>query len=83
MLIESLFERFELCIRRMFVREVLMFGTACGGKDVEVDGEVVEGADATIVHTNLTRYKYTSSGIVTILVHMLYKMKQKRVSSNQ
>lgn len=38
----------------MFMREVLMFGTACGGKDVEVDGEVVEGADATIVHTNLT-----------------------------
>lgn len=31
----------------------------------------------------LIRYKYTSSGIVTILVHMLYKMKQKRVSSNQ
>lgn len=34
-------------------REVLVLGTAGGGKDVSVDGGVVEGADATIVHANL------------------------------
>lgn len=38
----------------MLGREVLTLGTAGGGKDVAVDGGAVEGADATVVHTNLT-----------------------------
>lgn len=53
MLIESLLNRFELCVRRMLVREVLMFGTARGRKDMPVDGTVVECADSTIVHADL------------------------------
>lgn len=54
MLVKSLFDRFELCIRRMFVREVLTLGTACGGKDMAVDGAVVECADSSVVHADLT-----------------------------
>lgn len=38
----------------MFGREVLVLGTTGSGKDVAVDGGVVEGADTPIVHTNLT-----------------------------
>jgi hypothetical protein len=53
MLIENLLNRFELCVRRMLVREVLMFGTARGSKDMAVDVGVVEGADATVVQTDL------------------------------
>ena len=37
----------------MLGREVLTLDTTGGGKDVEVDGGVVEGADATVVHANL------------------------------
>ena len=38
----------------MLVREVLMFGTARGSKDMAVDGTVIECADSTIVHADLT-----------------------------
>lgn len=44
----------ESIVGGMLMREILLFGTAGGGKDVVVDVGVVEGADATIVHTNLT-----------------------------
>lgn len=37
----------------MLGREVLTLNTAGGGKDASVYGGVVEGADATVVHTNL------------------------------
>ena len=36
------------------VREVLMSGTARGSKDMAVDGTVVECADSSVVHTDLT-----------------------------
>ena len=54
MLIKSLLNRFELCVCRKLVREVLMSGTACGSKDMAVDGAVFECADSTIVHADLT-----------------------------
>ena len=54
MIVKSLLNRFELCISRMFMREVLMFSTARGSKDMAVDGSVVECADSTIVHADLT-----------------------------
>ena len=38
----------------MLGREVLMFGTARGSKDMVVDGSVVECADSTVVHADLT-----------------------------
>lgn len=53
MLIKGLLNRFQMRVRGILGREVLVLGTAGGGKDVSVDGGVVEGADATIVHTNL------------------------------
>lgn len=54
MLIKCLLYGFELCISRMFVREVLMFSTERGSKDMAVDGAVFECADSTIVHADLT-----------------------------
>ena len=54
MLAKCLLNRFELCISRMFMREVLMFSTERGSKDMAVDGTVVECADATVVHADLT-----------------------------
>ena len=39
----------------MFVRKVLMFGTVRGRKDVAVDVAVVECADSTIIHADLTQ----------------------------
>ena len=53
MLIKGLLNRFQMRVRGILGREVLVLGTAGGGKDVSVDGGVVEGADAAIVHTNL------------------------------
>lgn len=55
MLIKSLLNRLKLCIRRMFMREVPMFGTARGSKDMAVDGAVVECADSTVVHNDLMK----------------------------
>lgn len=54
MLIKGLLNAFQMRVGSILGREVLVLGTAGGGKDVSVDGGVVEGADATIVHTNLT-----------------------------
>lgn len=54
MLVKSLLDRFQMRVGGMLGREVLTLSTAGGGKDAAVDGGVVEGADATIVHTNLT-----------------------------
>lgn len=45
---------YQMRVDGMLGREVLTFGTAGGGKDVSVDGGVVEGADATVIHANLT-----------------------------
>ena len=53
MLVKSLLDRFQMWVGGMFGREVLMLGTTGSGKDVAVDGGVMEGADATVVHTNL------------------------------
>ena len=54
MLVKCQLDRYQMRVGSILGREVLVLGTAGGGKDVEVDGGVVEGADATIVHTNLT-----------------------------
>lgn len=54
MLIKDLLNAFQMRVGGMLGREIMTLGTAGGGKDVEVDCGVVEGADATIVHTNLT-----------------------------
>lgn len=53
MLIKGLLNAFQMWVGGIFGRKVLTLGTAGGGKDVVVDGQVVKGADATIVHTNL------------------------------
>ena len=53
MLVKGLLDRFQMRVGGMLGREVLTLSTTGGGKDVAVDGVVVEGADATVVHTNL------------------------------
>lgn len=53
MLIKDLLNAFQMRVGGMLGGEVLVLGTTGGGKDAAVDGGVVEGADATIVHTNL------------------------------
>lgn len=53
MLIKGLLNRFQMWVGGMFGREVLTLGTTGGGKDVVVDVGVVEGADATVVQTDL------------------------------
>ena len=52
-LVKSLLDWFQMRVGGMLGREVLVLGTTGGSKDVAVDGGVVEGADATVVHTNL------------------------------
>jgi hypothetical protein len=54
MLVKGLLYGFQMRVEGMLGREVLTLGTAGGGKDVAVDKGVVEGANATIVHTDLT-----------------------------
>ena len=54
MLVKGLLNGFQIRVGGMLDREVLTLSTAGGGKDVAVDGGVVKGADATIIHTNLT-----------------------------
>lgn len=71
MLIKSLLNRFELCISRMFMREVLMFSTERGSKDMAVDGTVVEYADSTVVHADLTeKHIIERTGL---LLYFIYK----------
>lgn len=53
MLIKCQLDRYQMRVRGMLGREVLTLGTTGGGKGVEVDGGVVEGDDATVVHTTL------------------------------
>ena len=53
MLIKDLLNAFQMRVGGMLGGEVLVLGTTGSGKDVAVDGGVVEGTDATIVHTNL------------------------------
>ena len=53
MLVKSLLDRFQMRVGGMLMRKVLMLGAAGGGKDPAVDGGVMEGADATVVHTDL------------------------------
>lgn len=50
---KGLLDRFQMRVGGMLGREVLTLDTTGGGKDVAVDGGVVKGADATVVHTNL------------------------------
>ena len=54
MLVKGLLNGFQMRVGGVLGREVLTLDTTGGGKDVAVDGVVVEGADATVVHTNLT-----------------------------
>jgi hypothetical protein len=53
MLIKGLLNAFQMRVGSMLGREVLTLGTTGGGKDVVVDVGVVEGADATVVQTDL------------------------------
>lgn len=53
MLIKGFLNAFQMRVGGILCREVLTLGTTGGGKDVSVDGGAVEGADATVVHTNL------------------------------
>lgn len=53
MLVKCQLDRYQMRVGGMLGRKVLTLSTAGGGKDVAVDGGVVEGADATVVHTNL------------------------------
>ena len=53
MLIKGLLNGSQIRDGSMLGREVLTLNTAGGGKDASVYGGVVEGADATVVHTNL------------------------------
>ena len=54
MIVKNLLNRFQMRDESMLGREVLMFGTARGSKDMVVDGSVVECADSTVVHADLT-----------------------------
>lgn len=53
MLIKDLLNAFQMRVGGMLGGEVLVLGTTGSGKDVAVDGGVMEGADATVVHTDL------------------------------
>ncbi len=53
MLIKGLLNAFQMRVGSMLGREVLVLGTAGSRKDVVVDVGVVEGADATVVQTDL------------------------------
>lgn len=53
MLVKCQLDRYQMRVGSILGREVLVLGTAGGGKDVSVDGGVVEGADATVVQTDL------------------------------